>query len=80
MEEQSDQLEKLKSELAVRAGELARAQEALSRTEQVPTSQGRAAAAGVRLGQVGSPCPSVGPYLCGRGPSGSSQCLGRQVW
>ena len=34
MEEQSDQLEKLKRELAARAGELARAQEALSRTEQ----------------------------------------------
>lgn len=40
MEEQSDQLEKLKRELAARAGELARAQEALSRTEQVPASHG----------------------------------------
>lgn len=35
MEEQSDQLEKLKRELAAKAGELAHAQEALSRTEQV---------------------------------------------
>lgn len=78
MEEQSDQLEKLKRELAARAGELARAQEALSRTEQVPASQGPATAAGVRLGQVGSACPSIGPYLGGSGPSGSSQCLGRQ--
>lgn len=39
MEEQSDQLEKLKMELAARAGELAHAQEALSRTEQVPASR-----------------------------------------
>lgn len=34
MEEQSDQLEKLKRELVAKAGELAHAQEALSRTEQ----------------------------------------------
>lgn len=35
MEEQNDQLERLKRELAAKAGELAHAQEALSRTEQV---------------------------------------------
>lgn len=40
MEEQSDQLEKLKRELAAKAGELAQAQEALSRTEQVPAGWG----------------------------------------
>ena len=35
LEEQSDQLEKLKRELEAKAGELVRVQEALSRTEQV---------------------------------------------
>lgn len=47
MEEQSDQLEKLKRELAAKAGELAQAQEALSRTEQVPASQGYSSGAGI---------------------------------
>lgn len=56
MEEQSDQLEKLKRELAAKAGELAHAQEALSRTEQVPASQGHCAGAGISLGQVRSSC------------------------
>lgn len=35
LEEQSDQLEKLRRELETKAGELVRVQEALSRTEQV---------------------------------------------
>lgn len=87
MEEQSDQLEKLKRELVAKAGELAHAQEALSRTEQVPASQGLPSGAGVRLGQARSPGLWVGPYLCGRGssrrPGGGLtlrklSCLGRQ--
>lgn len=35
LEEQSDQLEKLRRELETKAGELVRVQETLSRTEQV---------------------------------------------
>lgn len=62
LEEQSDQVEKLRRELEAKAGELVRVQESLSRTEQVWRWRPRAG----RDGGSGPRCRGVGP-----GPLGS---------
>lgn len=86
LEEQSDQLEKLKRELEAKAGELAHTQEALSRTEQV---QHRRAAVGqahwdsqIRSSHTGPCRGSWGPGRGHRqetGPRGSAVAVAPQL-
>lgn len=69
LEEQSDQLEKIKRELEAKAGELVRVQEALSRTEQVWGLPGW----GHRVG-------SEGPLVWGAAGTSTRGHSGSGIW